>query len=132
MEEKMAQDSSNYYELLGATEGFTCDEINSLYRKRSRECHPDKASSELDRRNREKDFKKLQAAHGVLGDVHRRALYDQWRRSGLQEMISWEQWEQRAPIQHWHGERPALPTKDPTAHNTAQEQQRRQFRDYQF
>lgn len=70
-------DEKNLYKLLGTTNKASSDEIKSAYRKRALRFHPDRAKEEV-KKLHEEVFKRLNAAHFILGDPQRRADYDRW------------------------------------------------------
>ena len=62
----------------------TTDEINSAYRRLSRQFHPDKHSSDpQQQRDALIIFNKVKQAHEILTDEHKRAIYDTVGRRGL-------------------------------------------------
>lgn len=62
----------------------TTDEINSAYRRLSRQFHPDKHSSDpQQQRDALTIFNKVKQAHEILTDEHKRAIYDTIGRRGL-------------------------------------------------
>lgn len=63
----------NYYEILGAKPTSTQDEIKRAYKKMARKFHPD-LNKEPDAEDK---FKEIGEAYEVLGDVEKRAAYDQ-------------------------------------------------------
>ena len=67
---------SNYYEVLGLNENATEKEIKQAYHKLAKELHPDKASSDEERRNFEQRFADVSKAYNVLKDKSRREEFD--------------------------------------------------------
>lgn len=65
----------DYYAVLGVSKNASADEIRKSYKKLSKENHPDRKPN--DPAASEK-FKQVQEAWDVLGDVQKRAQYDQF------------------------------------------------------
>lgn len=61
--------SKDYYSVLGADECINEKEIERLYKRQARRCHPDSGGSE-------EAMKALNEAYGVLGNVNVRRAYD--------------------------------------------------------
>ncbi|KAF7496684.1 J domain-containing protein [Sarcoptes scabiei] len=82
---------------------FLTEQILSEFRFRALRLHPDKAKSEKDRIEREKQFRKLSIAKDSLTDPEKRKNYDRWKESGLK--ISFSKWNsltnQRHSTFHW-------------------------------
>lgn len=68
----MAED---YYSVLGVKKDASADEIRKVYRKLSRENHPDVKPGDTAASEK---FKKVQEAYAVLGDAEKRAQYDRF------------------------------------------------------
>lgn len=68
----MAED---YYSVLGVKKDASADEIRKVYRKLSRENHPDVKPGDAAASDK---FKKVQEAYAVLGDAEKRAQYDRF------------------------------------------------------
>ncbi|MGC1273069.1 MAG: DnaJ C-terminal domain-containing protein, partial [Planctomycetaceae bacterium] len=68
----MAED---FYQVLGVKKDASADEIRKVYRKLSRENHPD---VKPDDKPASEKFKKVQEAYAVLGDAEKRAQYDRY------------------------------------------------------
>ena len=60
---------NNYYDILGVSKDSTTEEIKKVYRKLSKEHHPDRGGDE----NR---FKEISEAYTILGDKQKRTEYD--------------------------------------------------------
>ena len=60
---------NNYYDILGINKDSTAEEIKKVYRKLSKEHHPDRGGDE----NR---FKEISEAYTILGDKQKRTEYD--------------------------------------------------------
>ncbi|MBK6689492.1 MAG: J domain-containing protein [Deltaproteobacteria bacterium] len=65
-------DSENLYAVLGVTSTATQAEIQTAYKQRARELHPDVNKAP----DAEEKFKQLAAAYAILKDEQRRARYD--------------------------------------------------------
>ncbi|MDT7604888.1 MAG: hypothetical protein QOF61_2885 [Acidobacteriota bacterium] len=66
----------DYYELLGARDGETREEIGRRYKRLAAARHPDRGGSE-------EEMKELNEAYRVLGDKSAREAYDARRRQGV-------------------------------------------------
>lgn len=60
----------NYYEILGVSENASQDEIKKVYKKLSKQYHPDVNP------NGEEKFKEINEAYSVIGDENKRSHYD--------------------------------------------------------
>jgi curved DNA-binding protein CbpA len=80
----------NYYTLLGVEPGVSQKEIKAAYRRLARQYHPD---VNPDNPAAEDHFKQINVAYEVLGDPHKRAIYDQ-RQASTQARAKWQagQW----------------------------------------
>lgn len=70
------------YAALGVSRTAAADEIKSAYRKLARKHHPDVNPGD---KKAEERFKEISAAHDILGDPKRRALYDEFGAEGLRD-----------------------------------------------
>jgi curved DNA-binding protein len=75
-------ESKNYYQTLGLSKGASADEIRKAYRTLAKKYHPDVNPGD---KKAEDKFKEVTAAHDVLSDAHKRALYDEFGEVGLRE-----------------------------------------------
>ncbi len=63
----------DYYALLGVERSVTDEELNKVYRKIARECHPDTHPGDKIAEDR---FKMISEAYNVLSDADKRSKYD--------------------------------------------------------
>ncbi|NQT29276.1 MAG: DnaJ domain-containing protein [Candidatus Saganbacteria bacterium] len=73
--------NKNYYSVLGVSENASQDEIKSVYRKLAKKYHPD--MNKENKKQAEEKFKEISEAYYVLGDVKRRAEYNEYKRGGF-------------------------------------------------
>ena len=73
---------SNPYTTLGVAPTASVDEIRRAFRKLARENHPDVRPNDAAALER---FKQISAAHEILSDSGKRALYDEFGEGGLRE-----------------------------------------------
>lgn len=101
------------YDILGVPPGADDQTIKKAYRKLARRFHPDKNPGDAEAEAR---FKEANAAHEVLSDPERRALYDEFGEVSLQqgfdadkarEFRRWQQQAARAPGGFSYGDRAA-------------------------
>jgi molecular chaperone DnaJ len=72
----------DYYEVLGVDRDADEDQIKKAYRRKARKLHPD--VNKDDPRAEEK-FKELSEAYEILSDPNKRARYDQYGHSGIND-----------------------------------------------
>ena len=73
--------SDNYYEILGVSKTASAEEIKKAYRKLAKKYHPDKNQGDKESENM---FKAINEAYEVLKDPQKRAIYDRYGKSGLE------------------------------------------------
>lgn len=85
----MAAAKRDYYEVLGAHKNASLDEIKKAYRELALKFHPDRVPHEQKKEAEEK-FKDISEAYAVLSDANKRALYDQYGHSGIDQRYAQE------------------------------------------
>ncbi len=79
----------DYYEVLGLKKNATLDEIRKAYRESALRHHPDRVPHEQKKEAEEK-FKEISEAYAILSDSQKRALYDQYGHSGIDQKYAYE------------------------------------------
>ncbi|MBU3958685.1 MAG: molecular chaperone DnaJ [Candidatus Omnitrophica bacterium] len=85
----MMTSKRDYYEILGVKKNATLDEIKKAYRGLALRHHPDRVPHEQKKEAEEK-FKEISEAYAVLSDSKKRALYDQYGHSGIDQKYAYE------------------------------------------
>jgi len=79
----------DYYEILGVKKNTSLDEIKKAYRELALRFHPDRVPAEQ-KKGAEEKFKEISEAYAVLSDTQKRALYDQYGHSGIDQKYAYE------------------------------------------
>ena len=79
----------DYYEILGVSRGASPEELKKAYRELALKSHPDRVAPEKKKEAEEK-FKEISEAYAVLTDPQKRALYDQYGHSGVDQKFRQE------------------------------------------
>ncbi|XP_071440147.1 J domain-containing protein [Hetaerina americana] len=81
------KEEEDFYFILGCDEDSSVEQIQTEYKVRALQYHPDKNNGD---KEAEVKFQKLKEAKEILCDPEKRLNYDKWRRSGI--TISYKQW----------------------------------------
>ncbi|MDD4938605.1 MAG: molecular chaperone DnaJ [Candidatus Omnitrophica bacterium] len=85
----MMSTKRDYYEVLAVNKSASLDEIKKAYREAALRYHPDRVPHEQKKEAEEK-FKEISEAYAVLSDSQKRALYDQYGHSGIDQKYAYE------------------------------------------
>jgi len=85
----MMSTKRDYYEILGVKKNASLDEIKKAYRELALRYHPDRVPAQQKKEAEEK-FKEISEAYAVLSDAQKRALYDQYGHSGIDQRYAYE------------------------------------------
>jgi molecular chaperone DnaJ len=79
----------DYYEILGVKRNATAEELKKVYRELALRHHPDRVPQER-KKEAEETFKEISEAYAVLSDPQKRALYDQYGHTGVDQKYTYE------------------------------------------
>ncbi len=79
----------DYYEILGVSKGSTVAQIKKAYRSLALRTHPDRVQEDKKKEAEEK-FKEISEAYGVLSDIQKRKMYDQYGHAGIDQQYTSE------------------------------------------
>ena len=91
--------AKSYFAILGISPDATVDEIRSAYRRLAKEYHPDLYTGSSSR------FRDIQEAYSVLGDEHKRRVYEHRIRKRMPKMT--------LKPSAYAGPEPLIPEQDP-------------------
>ena len=79
----------DYYEILEVKKNATHEELKKAYREMALRHHPDRVPADK-KKEAENAFKEISEAYAVLSDPQKRALYDQYGHSGIDQKFARE------------------------------------------
>ncbi len=74
----------DYYEVLGVPKEATVLQIKKAYRSMALKYHPDRVADDKKAESSER-FKEISEAYGVLSDVKKKSMYDQYGHAGIDQ-----------------------------------------------
>ncbi len=74
----------DYYEVIGVAKDATAAQIKKAYRSMALKYHPDRVAEDKKAEASER-FKEISEAYGVLSDVKKRGMYDQYGHAGIDQ-----------------------------------------------
>lgn len=77
----------DYYEILGIKKDATVQQVKKAYRSMALRYHPDRVEEDKKAASEEK-FKEVSEAYGVLSDVKKRQMYDQYGHAGIDQQYT--------------------------------------------
>lgn len=81
------QDSKKYYKILGLDKSASQDQIHKSYLQLASKYHPDKYHNENEKQVAHAKFIQIGEAYEVLGDNHKRQLYDMHAGTGVDNIF---------------------------------------------
>ncbi|XP_031554789.1 J domain-containing protein-like [Actinia tenebrosa] len=92
------KDQQDLYELLGCDELNSKEQINAEFKRKALQFHPDKNRNKEDGNEDEAHqmFERLKKARDILCDDSNRRQYDYWRRIGLQDYVTFDEWMEKS------------------------------------
>jgi len=84
-----ASTKRDYYEILGVKKNASLEEIKKTYREMALRFHPDRVPLEQKKEAEEK-FKEVSEAYAILSDAQKRAIYDEYGHSGVDQRYTQE------------------------------------------